>query len=132
MPTVPSNGPSTFREAYAIMLDRIMTTYPLAKVYCCTLNQCERRGSIGFPEINTNGDSITEFNEAIRSLANSFGAGIIEHNASGMTYYNMNTYTGDWASASGQGLHPNASGMQLLANSTVSKLLELQSEFSAL
>lgn len=122
LPTVPENGFSTFRESYATMLNRIMTTYPLARVYCCTLNACERTGSVGFPEINGLGESLTEYNDAIKQLAGAFGAGIIDHAACGMTYYNMDAYTGDWDSTTGKGLHPNAAGMQLIADKTITAL----------
>lgn len=122
LPTVPTDGFSTFCESYATMLDRIMKTYPLARVYCCTLNQCERTNPTGFPEVNSNGDSLTDFNNAIRSFANAFGAGIIEHNACGMSYYNMNTYTGDWESGTLKGLHPNSAGMKLIAEKTICTL----------
>jgi len=122
LPTVPDSGFATFRESYATMLNRIMTTYPLARVYCCTLNACERSGSVGFPEINGLGESLTEYNDAIKQLAGAFGAGIIDHAACGMTYYNMSTYTGDWDSTTGKGLHPNAAGMQLIADKTIAAL----------
>ena len=123
LPTVPESGFATFRESYATMLDRIMTKYPLAKVYCCTLNQCERSGSVGFPEINGLGESLTEYNDAIKQLAQAFGATVIDHAACGMTYYNMSTYTGDWDSTTGKGLHPNANGMAPIAAKTISALV---------
>lgn len=123
LPSVPENGFATFRESYATMLNRIMTTYPLARVYCCTLNQCERTGSTGFPEINGNSESLSEYNSAIKQLASAFGAGIIEHDKCGMTYFNMDTYTGDWDSTTGKGLHPNYLGMALIAEKTVAALL---------
>lgn len=123
LPTVPDNGFSTFRESYATMLDRIMTTFPLARVYCCTLNQVERSGSVGFPEINGLGESLTEYNDAIKQLAQAFGATVIDHAACGMTYYNMSEYTGDWEPETGRGLHPNAAGMALIADKTVAALL---------
>ena len=123
LPTVPDGGFATFRESYATMLNRIMTTYPLARVYCCTLNTCERSGSVGFPEINGLGESLTEYNDAIKQLAGAFGAGVIDHAACGMTYYNMSAYTGDWDSTTGKGLHPNYEGMRLIAEKTISALI---------
>lgn len=102
------------------MLNLIMTNFPLAKVYCCTLMQCERTGTTGFPEINGNGDSIIEWNEAIVKLARAFGADILKHDCCGLTYYNMATYMGDYSS--GQGLHPNALGHSLIANKTIEQL----------
>lgn len=120
--TVLPNDPTKFTDAYAIMLDRILTTYPQAKVYCCTLMQCERSGSTGFPEINSRGDSLLEWNEAIKKLALAFGCSIIDHASCGITYYNLSTYMGDYDSQTGKGLHPNASGMALIANNTINQL----------
>lgn len=119
----PSTPPTTFREAFAIMMNRIMTTYPLAKIYCCILNQCERSGSTGFPETNSNSDAISDFNAAIKQLAAAFGAGIIDHGTAGMTYYNLSTYAGDYSSQTGSGLHPNAAGMKLLAAKTIATIV---------
>lgn len=114
------NDPSKFTNAYAIMLDLIMTNYPLAKIYCCTLMQCERTGSTGFPEINSNGDSLIEWNEAIKKLAHAFGAEVLEHDVCGLTYYNLFEYMGDYSS--GTGLHPNAAGHSLIANKTIEQI----------
>ena len=119
--TLPSD-PTKFTDAYAMMLDRIMTTYPLAKVYCCTLMQCERTGSAGFPETNSNGDSLIDWNEAIRKLAEAFGCEVLNHASCGITYYNLSEYTGDYDSGTGKGLHPNADGMSLIANQTIHEM----------
>ena len=116
---LPSD-PSYFTNAYAIMLNLIMTNFPLAKVYCCTLMQCERTGSKGFPEINSEGDSLIEWNEAIKKLAHAFGAEVLEHDTCGITYYNLSTYMGDYLS--GSGLHPNAAGHSLIANKTIEQI----------
>ena len=123
LPDVPASGFDTFRESYATMLDRIMATYPLAKVFCCTLNQCERTAPLGFPEVNANDDSISDFNNAIRELAEAFGATVVDHNTCGMSYYNLDVYTGDWDSSTKKGLHPNSDGMALIAEKTVATIL---------
>lgn len=113
---LPSD-PTKFLDAYAIMLDLIMKNFPLADVYCCTLMQCERTGTKGFPEINSRGNSIGQWNDGIKKLAHAFGAKIIDHDVCGLTYYNMSTYMGDYSS--GSGLHPNAAGHSLIANQTI-------------
>lgn len=117
--TLP-NDASYFTNAYAIMLNLIMTNFPLAKVYCCTLMACERTGTQGFPEINSQGDSISKWNEAIVKLAHAFGAEVLDHDVCGLTYYNMSTYMGDYSS--GHGLHPNANGHSLIANKTIAQM----------
>lgn len=119
--TFPSTT-TTFREAYAIMLDKILTAYPEAEVWCATLPACERNGSTGAPEINGNNVLLDDFNVAIRNLSQVFGARILEYAQSGLTYENMSIYMGDWASGSGQGLHPNAKGHSVLANQAIHEL----------
>ena len=114
--------PSTFTGAYAMMLDLIMTNFPLAQVYCCTLMPCEKNGTIGFPEINGNGNTILEFNEAIRKLAHAFGAKLLDHDVCGITYYNLSTYMGDYSASAQTGLHPNAAGHSLIANQTIAQM----------
>lgn len=113
---------TTFREAYAIMLNKIMTAYPTSEVWCATLPPCERNGSIGAPEKNGNNVLLDDFNKAIRELSQVFGAKILEHAQCGLTYQNMSIYMGDWASGSGQGLHPNADGHSLIANNDIWQL----------
>lgn len=117
--TALPNDPSTFTNAYAMMLDLIMTNFPLAEVWCCTLMAAEKNSPTGFPEINGNGESLSQWNEAIRQLAHAFGAKVLEHGDCGITYYNLSTYMGDWSSSTHQGLHPNASGHSLMANATI-------------
>ena len=116
--TFPS-GADTFREAYAIMLKEIMTKFPLAEVWCCTLMQCERTGAAGFPELNAKGETITKWNDAIKELCDLFGAKVIDHNACGITYFNMSSYMGDYDAGTGDGLHPNAKGHSMIANETI-------------
>ena len=115
-------SPAKFLDAYAIMLDHIISNFPLADVYCCTLQPCERTGTTGFPEINSNGDSIGEWNDAIRKLAHAFGAKVLDHDVCGMTYYNLSTYTGDYNASTHKGLHPNAAGHSLIANQTIQQM----------
>lgn len=109
-----------FREAYAVMLHKILTGYPGAEVWVCTLPSCERTGENTFPEVNGNGVTLDAWNEAIRDLAALFGVHVLEFGKSGLTYQNMNVYMGDYAS--GEGLHPNAAGHSLLANQAIRQM----------
>lgn len=113
---------TTFREAYAIMLNKILTAYKTAEVWVCTLPYDERSGATGFPEANDNSVLLYTWNEAIRELAKLFGVKVLEFAQSGMTYQNMDTYTGDWVSGTLRGLHPNAAGHSLLANQAIRQL----------
>lgn len=98
----------TFREAYAIMLNKVLTKYQTSKVFVCTLPQCERNAETGFPELNGNGVSLFEYNKAIMELADAFGVNVLEHHKCGLTYQNMPTYNPD-------NLHPNKIGHTLIA-----------------
>lgn len=115
---LPTN-PTKFLDAYAIMLDRIMKNYPICDIYCCTLMQCERNGTSGFPEINSRGDGLGDWNIGIIKLCHAFGAKVIHHDICGITYYNLYKYMGDYQSESGQGLHPNSYGHSLIANQSI-------------
>lgn len=111
---------TTFREAYAVMLNKILTKYPRAEVWVCTLPYCEQTGESAFPEINGNGVTLDAWNEAIRDLAALFGVKVLEHAKCGLTYQNMNLYMGDYAA--GEGLHPNAAGHSLIANNDIRQM----------
>ena len=110
---------TTFREAYAIMLNKIMTAYKSSEIWVCTLPPCERNGDVGAPEKNGNNVLLNDFNEAIRNLANVFGAKILELAKCGLTYQNMNLYMGDFNTSTSAGLHPNANGHTKIANNNI-------------
>lgn len=116
---VPTD-PSTFSNAYAMMLNHVMTHYPRARVYCCTLMASEwMNGGVGFPEINDNGDNAERWNEVIRRIAGVFGAEILDHARCGITYFNLPIYAGDYDTTARTGIHPNAAGHSLIANQTI-------------
>lgn len=111
---IPSTT-TTFREAYAIMLNKVLTTYPRAEVWVCTLPQCERNGAETFPEINGNNVPLLDFNLAIEELARAFGVKVLDHNRSGLTYQNMSVFNPDE-------LHPNKYGHSVIANNDIRQM----------
>lgn len=113
-------GTTTFREAYAVMLKKILTKYPRAEVWVCTLPYCERTGENTFPEVNGNGVTLDAWNGAIRELAALFGVKVLDAAKCGLTYQNLNLYMGDYAA--GEGLHPNAAGHSLIANNAIRQM----------
>lgn len=114
-PTVTTN----FREAYAIMIEKIMTAYPHAEIWCATLPSCERNGDLGAPEKNGNNVLLDDFNKAIRNLSQVFCAKVLEHAQCGLTYDNMQIYMGDWTDDTHTALHPNSAGHSLIANNDI-------------
>ena len=99
---------TTFREAYAVMLDKILSKYKTSEIWVCTLVPCERNGSKGFPEKNGNNIALSAYNKAIRELADAFGVRVLEHAKCGITYQNMSIYNPNE-------LHPNIEGHLLIA-----------------
>lgn len=110
-----SEDTTTFTDAYAIMLNKILTKYKTSEVWVCTLPQCERNDSTGFPEKNGNGVSLSQFNKAIKELAEAFGVKVLDHNKCGLTYHNMSVYNPDE-------LHPNENGHSLIANNDIRQM----------
>lgn len=120
--TFPTDG-STFREAYAIMMKKIMETYPLAEVWCQTRPYIyEHNGAVAFPEKNDNGVLFKTWNEAIIDIARLFGAGIIRLDECGLTWFNRSTYAGDYSPSAQTALHPNNKGHSLMANQIIKQL----------
>lgn len=98
-----------FASAYAIMLHKIKTSYPNAKVFCFTI----------LPNVrNTNYTFLDEINQTIRDLADYFDCELVDlYNNSGITVDNLSSLMGD-------GLHPNAVGMTLIAECFERALIE--------
>lgn len=100
------NSPTTFREAYAVMLYRLRIYYPLAKIFCCTIPCGNNEGGEGLNEINGTGHTLSEWNDAIREIASAFGVKVIEMATAGMDYYTLATLYGD------NRVHPSEAGME--------------------
>ncbi len=111
-------GSMDFRSAYAVMLNKILTAYPTAEVWVCTLPTTDF-SAIGtdsvFPKLNKNGNTILEYNTAIKELADAFSVNVIELDKCGITWQNLATFTDDK-------LHPNTDGHLKIASKVVRTL----------
>jgi len=101
----PENG-VTFREAYAVMLKRLMQHYPKAQIWCATI----LRGKLLPHQVeedpygcNKVGRALEDYNEVIREMAGFYGCHLADLAASGIAYDSLD------------GCHPTATGMQTLA-----------------
>ena len=104
----PTDG-STFKNAYAMMLDNATKTYPNCKIFTCTLPFSDNQKTGKVVPRNGNNDTLWDFNNAIRDISNQFGTTIIDLAQAGFNRNNAAQVLGDGV------LHPNAIGMQLLA-----------------
>ena len=111
-----------FREAYAIMLNKITTKYKNAKVLCGTIPIIKGGTYVSdtFPSKNGAGVQIEEFNKAIREIANLFGCGVVEFSKCGLTFNNVSQFMQDASGTYGQ--HPNRFGQSMMANELLHSL----------
>ena len=108
---IPSEGTiSNFSSAYALMLHKIKTVLPNARIFCCTIFQ----RSFGFP---TGTLSIRSYNDVIKNMADIFGCDVIDTYACGLNRYNIGSYSVDGT------LHPNAAGHKLIAEKIITELI---------
>ena len=104
-----------FRAAYARMLMKIHASYPLAKVYCCSLINRETDLVPGSME-KKYGQYLTQFNTAIRQIAPMLNCTLIDLESCGLNQYNMEEYMADYHPDTGKAVHPNRDGMALMAS----------------
>lgn len=76
-----------FKEAYALLIKKIRTAYPDALIICCTLNVFKRVNYSAFPT-NNGTNTLPEFNNAIREVADMMGCLVIEFDKDGITFEN--------------------------------------------
>ena len=118
---LPTEGNlTTWREAYATMVSKIIREYPNAEVYCCTLLECtlgviDVDDNTAWPVINGNGVSLAQWNDSIKEIAIGFGANVCDIHGCGISYWQVANYTGDLC-------HPNAAGMELIARKVTQEL----------
>ena len=125
-----SSNVATFSKAYCIMVDKIMKTYPKARVFCCTLVNTGRETKDQvepnvYPTKNNAGVTLDQYNDVIKNVAWGLGCDIIDLHACGITFHNQDVYTGpnrgDDPSVHGL-LHPNAAGQELLAKKIIAEI----------
>ena len=95
---IASLSVATFADAYRAMLIRLQKTYPLAKIV------------VMLPNYTTSyyGPATADaYLEVIKEACDYFGVPYIDMRTTGITMFNVGTYTGD-------GIHPNVKGMNLL------------------
>ncbi len=107
-----------FCTGYAVMLKKIITSHPNAEIWACTLPETDF-SEIGtastYPKLNKNGNTVTEYNNAIKQIANAFSIDVIELDKSGIAWETLADYTDDK-------LHPNIAGHDKIANKVVATL----------
>ena len=113
---------TTISEAYALMVSKILKTYPHAEVFCGTVLETPQHSydhsKNVYPSDFGSGNTYTtvhKYNETIRKIARAFGVNVMEMHQCGINYFNGTYYLGD-------GLHPNVAGAKLMAKKALSEL----------
>lgn len=123
--SIPAEGNLTnnFSGAYALMLKKLRTLYPLSRVFCCTIPSSTRRGDTP-PFIG--GDAtipLQTYNDTIVNVAHIMGCDVIDLAACGINYLSGGLVTVDCDSQGLNGLHPNILGHQLMFNKILTEIM---------
>ena len=119
-----STSVGNISEAYALMVSKILRTYPHAEVFCGTVLETPLHSydstTNQYPsDFGTPGEEgytrVHDYNETIRKIARAFGVNVMEMHQCGIHYFNSAHYLGD-------GLHPNPAGAKLMARKALSEL----------
>ena len=109
-----ASGNGSFAGAYNTMLNNLQALHPGAQIVCltCIPAICT---STGTPMLNDLGLNINDYNTIIRAAAADHGVLLCDTYACGITTENWKTYLGD-------GIHPTAQGMALIATYIVNHM----------
>lgn len=119
---------TTFREAYANMLNRIQQRYPYALVICCTPIYFIRpamSSDADKAQVNVNSLGLTykDYQDAVKELATLKGCAYVDLFVQGFSRYNYyDAFCEDSAIGS---LHPNAMGMTVIGENFATALRNL-------
>lgn len=105
------NDLSVFSVAYQKMLEKLKINYPDAEIWCMTLpiSTCSKIANFAFP-YRYSGTHIEDYCEVIRNCAKTYDCRLID------------LYLNDTPHDTIDGFHPNADGMNTLANAIIAKL----------
>lgn len=100
-----------FLPAYRQMLEKLKSNYPKAEIWCFTLpvSKCSTKPNFEFPYYYA-GHHISEYCEAIRSCSAEYSCRLIDLYSECELYDTLD------------GFHPNASGMETIANAVIGEL----------
>ena len=100
-----------FTQCYIKTIEKIRAAYPSAYIILCTLNVFKYVNYSHFPS-NNGVNTLPQYNDKIREIANLMGCGLIEFDKDGITWENCYpTYISDNATTP---LHPNTKGHRVM------------------
>ena len=116
------DGGYGFKEGMCLTIKKMRELYPFAKIVLCTLNVFKRINYGHFPT-NNGLNSLPQYNDAIREIADYMGCGLIEFDKDGITFENCYpTYISDSATIP---THPNNNGHYVMGMKALTDLKKL-------
>lgn len=114
-----------FKEGMCLTIKKIRDTYPNAKIFLCTMNVFKRINYSHFPT-NNGINTLPQYNNAIREIADFMGCGIIDFDKDGITFENCYAqgYITDSATIP---THPNDKGHRVMG---LKAIADLKAQFS--
>lgn len=101
--------PTTFAEAYVIMMDKMKKQYAGADIFCFTLLEGAVLNGTGYPAYENSKYKVEEYCEVIKQVAAYYGAEVVDlYNESGITVDTHDEMTRD-------NVHPNVLGMDAIS-----------------
>ncbi len=106
-----------FSDAYCMMLDKLESEYPIARIYCCTLTQVGDWGTERpyEPMENSLGMTAKDYSERIRLIADTRGLPVIDLYDCGIEIDNLTEMTSD-------GVHLTPDGMKCVEEAALAVL----------
>ena len=108
-----------FKEGYCLTIKKLRETYPNAKIFLCTLNVFKRINYSHFPT-NNGTDSLPEYNDAIREIADFMGCDVLSFDRDGITFENC--YSGGYLNESTNSTHPTNKGHKAIGLKAIADL----------
>ena len=120
------NGNYGFVEGLMLTIKKIRMTYPNTKIFLSTLNVFKRINYSTYPT-NNGTNTLPQYNNAIRKVADSLGCGLIEFDKDGITFENCYSegYITDSATIP---THPSDKGHLVMGKKAIADLLAQYSE----
>ena len=106
---IPGTTYKNFSQVYALSLNKMKELYPNAEIYCLTYQETNH------PSIST--ERFNEFNNAVKALADYFGATVVDQSLDSITKDNCHAFAGDMTS-----LHPTATGHAIMAENIMKNM----------
>lgn len=117
-----------FKEGLCLTIKKLRAAYPNAKIFLCTLNVFKRVNYSHYPT-NNGTNSLPQFNDAIREVADFMGCDVINFDRDGITFENCYS-EGYITDSSTIPTHPSDKGHKVMGLKAVADILAKYSKMA--